>query len=155
LTPWLPKKPQNTRLQRRLRSILGTSHRKATPGGPINPSYDADKFDSLGKEAKEDGPQGPRGKNSPADVMTDDERAAVVQKEQDRLAQGMAPTDKIDARGDLKGHFEVTPQGHDKHGARIPDKVDYSKPLEEPPAHVGPRGVGAPPDSFHGPKPTK
>jgi len=125
------------------------SSAKPVPGGPTNPSYDADKYDSTGKNAKKDATPGPRGDNRPADVMSDDERAAVATKQETRLAQGMSSTHSIDSTGKPKGSFETVPQGLDKHGARLPDKVDYAKPVAPVPAQVGPRGQGAPKDTFH------
>lgn len=126
-----------------------TSHRQAVPGGPTNPSYDADKLDSTGENVKLDGIPGPRGVNLPLDVMGAGEREKIEQKREQRLAQGMSSTDSVDSTGKRKGHFETSPQGRDKHGMRLPDAVDYSAPVEEHAAMVGPRGQGAPKDTFH------
>lgn len=125
-----------------------TSHVKGIPGGPTQPSLDTDKFDDFGHE-KKDGPVGPRGHSLPQDSMLAEDRAAAAAKSEDDKKELYASTATQDSRGDQKGTFAVTPQGHDKHGMRIPDKVDYSKPVE-PPAQHGPRGNGAPKDSFHG-----
>lgn len=126
-----------------------TSHRKATPGGPTNPSYDADEMDSTGENAKTDGIPGPRGADRPADVMSDDERAQIALKHDEKLRKGMSPTHSIDSTGKPKGEFEIQQMGHDKHGARIPDRVLYDEPVEKHATMVGPRGAGAPKDSFH------
>lgn len=126
-----------------------TSHRKATPGGPTNPSYDADEMDSTGENAKTDGIPGPRGADRPADVMSDDERAQIALKHEEKLRKGMSPTHSIDSTGKPKGEFEIEQMGHDKHGARIPDRVLYDEPVQKHVPMVGPRGAGAPKDSFH------
>lgn len=125
------------------------SFRKAVSGGPTNPSYDSDKFDSTGINEKQDGIPGPRGVNRPGDVMSDEERAAVGVKQEEKLRKGMSSTHAIDSTGKPKGEFRTIPQGNDKHGARRPDKIDYSKPVNPVPPMVGPRGVGAPKDTFH------
>jgi hypothetical protein len=122
---------------------------KQVLGGPQSPSYDSDKFDSTGKNVKTDPRPGPRGQNLPPDVMTDEERAASAKKAEAKLASGLASTHAIDSVGNKKGSFEVVPQGNDKHGARIPDEVDYSKPVQPVAAQVGPRGKNAPKDTFH------
>jgi hypothetical protein len=122
---------------------------KPVHGGPTNPSYDADKYDSTGNTEKKDGIPGPRGVDRPADVMSDEERAAVATKQEDRLRKGMSPTHSVDSTGQTKGEFAVVPQGNDKHGARLPDKVDFSKPVEAHNPVAGPRGQGAPKDTFH------
>jgi hypothetical protein len=123
-------------------------------GGPTNPSLDTTKFDSLGNAKGDLAPIGPRGVNQPLDVMTPEDKAKVADAQEKRLQAGMSSTAKVDSVGNAKGEFHVTPQGHDKHGARIPDKVDYTKPVETQPM-VGPRGKGAQPDTYHGPKPTQ
>ena len=122
---------------------------KQVLGGPQSPSYDSDKFDSTGKNVKAEPRPGPRGQNLPPDVMSDADRAAISTKQEERLAKGLAPTHSIDSIGNKKGTFEVVPQGNDKHGARVPDKVDYSKPVTPVAAQVGPRGKSAPKDTFH------
>lgn len=111
---------------------------------------DTTKKDSLGNEKSDDRTFGAA---SAPDSLTADERQANADVKDAQLRQGMASTVKKDSTGKPKGHFEVVPQGNDKHGARIPDKVNYSKPVEAPPVMVGPRGVGAAKDSFHGPRP--
>ncbi len=126
-----------------------TSHRKPIPGGPTDPSYDADKFDSTGKGEKQDGQLGPRGVNKPLDAMSEEERAELPTKQEERLRKGMSPTHSIDSVGKPKGVFAVKPQGLDKHGARIPDAIDYEHPIEPHVPMVGPRGKGAPKDTFH------
>lgn len=132
-----------------------TSHGHGEKGGPTNPSLDTTKFDDLGNEKLDPSKHGPRGKNMPADVLTDAERQVNADAAEKKLQAGLAPTNKIDSVGAQKGSFKITPQGHDKHGARLPDEVDTSEVVEPVPAHVGPRGVGAPPDSFHGARPEK
>ena len=117
--------------------------------GGLAPDFDTDKFDSTGKNVKDGSPIAPRGADKPADVMTDAERAAIVTKQEARLAKGMPNTSMVDSIGKPKGAFKTVAQGLDKHGARIPDKVDYAQPVEaHNPVH-GPRGKGAPKDTFH------
>jgi hypothetical protein len=120
-----------------------------TVTGGLAPDFDTDKFDSTGKSVKDGSPIAPRGADKPPDVMTDAERAAVVRKQEAKLAKGMPNTSMVDSIGKRKGAFKVIPQGLDRNGARIPDKVDYSQPVEvHNPVH-GPRGKGAPKDTFH------
>lgn len=140
--------PEESEVQPLKAADAPVSFAKAIPGGPTNPSYDSDKFDSTGVGVKEKGLVGPRGVNRPGDVMSDAERAEVGVKQEEKLRKGMSSTDAIDSTGKLKGHFETTPQGLDKHGMRIPDKVDYSAPVEKHEPMVGPRGKGAPKDTF-------
>lgn len=130
-------------------STISAPAPKPTPGGPINPSYDADKYDSTGENLKQDGPLGPRGVNRPGDVMSDDERAQIAVKQEGKLRKGMSPTHSIDSVGKPKGSFKTVAQGHDKHGAKVPDKIDYTQPTEVHVPMVGPRGAGAPKDTFH------
>lgn len=136
----------------------------ATPAKPVpvppkqpavGPSLDSNAKDSLGNLKENVVPLGPRGADTPPDVMTDAKKQAIADKVEARLKAGMSSTAKTDSTGKLKGSFAVTLRGNDKNGARYPDAVDYSKPLEAPPVHVGPRGAGAPQDSFHGPRPAK
>lgn len=129
--------------------LIPPSFRKPTLGGPTNPSYDADKLDSTGENEKSGEVLGPRGADKPGDVMSDDERAAIAKKREDRLAKGMSPTHSTDSTGNPKGHFATIPQGNDKHGARIPDEIDYSTVVEPHLPTLGPRGPGAPKDTFH------
>jgi hypothetical protein len=151
-----------------------TSHRDGEKGGPTNPSLDTVRLDSLGNaktadvnrdpedpEGKTvpepvDGSEeiGPRGHGMPADVMTEAERQAKADAAEKKMQAGLAPTNTIDSRGDAKGAFKVIPQGNDKHGMRLPDKVT-SQIVEPVAAQVGPRGAGAPLDSFHGARPEK
>lgn len=115
--------------------------------GPIAPSLDSDKFDSLGNRKTDDQTPGSgKGPTAPLDSFSVDEIAAKNKAAQKKLETSNL-SDSVDSRGMKKGSFEVTPQGLDKHGARIPDKVDYSKPLDAPAIH-GPRGKNAPKDSF-------
>lgn len=119
----------------------------------VGPSLDSDKKDSLGNDKSDVVPIGPRGDNLPGDVMTEAQKQAVTDKQDARLKVGMSSTDAKDSIGKAKGTYKHLPQGFDKHGARLPDKIDMSKPMEPPPVHVGPRGVGAPQDTYHGSKP--
>lgn len=121
-------------------------------GGPTQPSLDSDKFDSLGNAKVDVEPVGPRGDGKPLDVMTEEDKAKVAQATEKRLQAGMSSTAHVDSVGNPKGEFETEAQGHNIHGMRIPDKVDYSRPAEAVPL-VGPRGKGAQPDTYHGAKP--
>ena len=125
------------------------SHRKPILGGPTQPSLDSDKFDGFGhaKDETEARPGG-RGHGAPADSMLAEDRAAAAAKSEDEKKSLYASTATLDSAGKPKGTFQVTPQGNNIHGMRIPDKVDYSKPVEAPVPH-GPRGTGAPKDSFN------
>ena len=116
--------------------------------GPTAPSLDSDKLDSLGNP-KHDAqiPGSGKGATAPADSFSPDELAAKQKTAEAKLAT--SSTDAIDSRGLKKGAFQVTPQGYDGNGARLPDKVDYTKPVDPMVVH-GPRGVGAPKDSFQG-----
>jgi hypothetical protein len=116
----------------------------------IDAKLDTTKKDSLGNEKADDRTFG--APDAP-DSLTADERQVNADAKDAKLREGMASTVKKDSTGKAKGEFKVIPQGLDRNGARIPDKVDYSKPVEAPPAMVGPRGVGAGKDSFHGERP--
>lgn len=116
-------------------------------------SLDPDKQDSLGNMKENVVAIGPRGADAPADLMTEADKQAARDKQDARLRVGMSSTVGKDSTGAAKGSFQVTPQGNDNHGMRLPDKVDYSKPVESPAAHVGPRGANAPQDCFHGARP--
>lgn len=111
--------------------------------------FDSDKFDSTGKGKKDGSLLGPRGADTPPDVMSDVERGKAAKAQEARLSKNMPSTHGVDSVGNKKGSFEVTSQGLDKHGAKIPDKVDYSKPVTPVAAQVGPRGSSAPKDTFH------
>lgn len=141
--------PQGGTPGRKRDQLIPPSFMKPTLGGPTNPSYDADKLDSTGENEKSGEVLGPRGVDKPGDVMSDDERAAIAKKREDRLAKGMSPTHSTDSTGNPKGHFATIPQGNDKHGARIPDEIDYSTVIEPHLPTLGPRGPGAPKDTFH------
>lgn len=133
-------------------------------GGPLNPSLNEDLHDSLGKPKTiedEKGnqvaiaapqPIGPRGANVPPEHLSEGKKAETAAAEAKRLQQGMSSTDLVDSRGKKQGEFKVEPQGLDKHGARIPDKVT-DELVDPPPAMVGPRGKDAPPETYHGKKP--
>jgi hypothetical protein len=124
------------------------SFRPAIPGGPTNPSYDADKMDSTGKGEKDGAPVGPRGVNRPGDVMSDADRAQIAVKAEEKLRKGMSSTDSVDSIGTPKGSFETIDQGLNQHGMRNPDKVDFDSPVEAHQPMVGPRGKGVPKDTF-------
>lgn len=127
-----------------------TSHATPVLGGPTQPSLDTDKFDDFGHmKDQAEVPMGPRGKNLPGDAMLAEDRAAAAVATEDSKRNLYGSTKAHDSRGDQKGSFEVTAQGHDKHGMRIPDKVDYSKPVEASAVH-GPRGKNVPKDCFNG-----
>ncbi len=132
-----------------------TSHNEPVKGAPHGPSLDTNALDDLGHEKSDTTQIGPRGRNVPLDVLTEAQRNAIEQKQEDKRTAAMAPTDHIDSAGNLKGHFATTENGYDKNGARIPDTVDYDVVIEERPAQVGPRGSGAPQDTFHGKRPAK
>jgi hypothetical protein len=132
-----------------------TSHGEGVKGGPTAPSLDTTKLDDLGHEKDTgiaDEGFGPRGKGMPADVLTDAQRKDIADAQERKIQAGLAPTNMIDSTGAAKGAFKVIPQGFDRHGARIPDKVDTSVVIEPVAARVGPRGVGVPNDSWHGKK---
>lgn len=120
------------------------------PGPGVNwtdPKLDTTKKDSMGNEKLDQGTFGPKGKSVPPDVQTEVERQAAADAKEAKLAKGMASTAGVDSVGKPKGAFKTISQGVDKHGAKIPDKVDYSQPLEKP-VHAGPRGKGAPKDTY-------
>lgn len=116
-------------------------------GKPVG--TDGDKYDTLGNRKGTDGEPadpkrvGPRGVDVQPDSI-DQEKLKIV----DATPASTDPrvTDHVDSVGNPKGHFEVEEQGYDKHGARIPDDVDYSVAvaLHQIP---GPRGVDKPQDS--------
>lgn len=121
----------------------------ATPViGPAAPSLDTDKCDSLGNPKHDSTlPGSGKGATAPDDSFTAEEKTAKQKDADAKAAAQVASTDDVDSRGMKKGAFAVTAQGYDKHGMRLPDKVDYSKPLDPPAVH-GPRGHHAPKDSF-------
>ena len=122
--------------------------KQPTPAEPLaQPSLDTNKLDDLGAKKSDVVPIGPRGPHMPADAFTHEEREAKEKAADAKAGATMASTEATDSRGHDKGAFAVTPQGHDRHGARIPDKVDYTKPVD-PPAIHGPRGPNAPKDTF-------
>jgi hypothetical protein len=120
-----------------------------------DPKLDTTKKDSLGNEKTDVGEFGPKGSAPPPDVQTDAQRQASADAKEARMREHMGSTVAIDSLGQQKGRFAVIPQGHDSHGMRLPDKVDRSTVVEEQPPHVGPRGQGAPADTFHGARPAK
>lgn len=120
-----------------------------------DPKLDTTKKDSLGNEKLDAGTFGPKGANPPADVQTADQRQAAADAKEARLKGHMASTVTVDSLGRQKGRFAVTPQGFNEHGAKIPDLVDYNQVVEALPVYVGPRGKGAPSDTFHGSRPVK
>jgi hypothetical protein len=120
-----------------------------------DPDRDTTKQDSLGNVKSDQRTFGPKGAAVPPDGQTPDERQSAEERRDAKMREHMPSTVGVDSIGRPKGHFRVIPQGYDRHGARIPDKVDTSQPIEPPPAHVGPRGSGAPADSFHGARPKR
>jgi hypothetical protein len=106
----------------------------ASPAGVQ--SLDSDTLDSFGnrKDVTELGPRGPR---APLDALSAEEREALKKPVTSTV------TDQIDSIGQPQGSFEVEPGGLGKHGEKLPDVVDYSKPVEAQPV-FGPRGPGAP-----------
>ena len=118
-----------------------------------DPKADPAKNDSLGSEKSDKGEFGPRGASLPPDLQTDVQRQTAADEKEAKLRENMASTAHVDSIGRPKGAFKTAEQGFDSHGARIPDVVDYSQVLEEHPVHVGPRGQGAPKDTFHGKRP--
>ena len=126
------------------------SFMKPAPVAPRNVDYDADNLDSTPAHNPKDGSLiAPRGVNRPPDVMSEQEKADVADKQEAKRRVGMAVTHSVDSVGKPKGEFKTTPQGNDQHGMRIPDKVDYSNVVEAHNPVVGPRGAGAPKDTFH------
>lgn len=108
----------------------------------------SDRYDSLGNPKSNVRLPGPgKADSAPPDAFTSEETAARTKQADAKRIGKMASTADVDSRGAPKGAFQVTPQGHDKNGMRLPDKVDYSKPLEAAPKH-GPRGPNAPKDSY-------
>lgn len=122
--------------------------KKPVAGGPTQPSRDEDKLDSLGNEKSDVGPIGPRGAHVSPEHLTEEEKAESEKKRQEREHRGMSSTAAIDSAGNSKDIFRHEPQGHDKHGMRIPDK-NTGELVEEAPKHVGPRGMGVPKDTYH------
>jgi hypothetical protein len=123
----------------------------AAPGAPSTKAVEADfdKVDSTGKNLKSGAIPGPKGKDAPPDVLSDAERSKIASAAEARISKNMANTHAVDSIGNKKGSFKVVPQGLDRNGAKIPDKVDYSKPVTPVAAQLGPRGSGAPKDTFH------
>jgi hypothetical protein len=132
--------------------------RKPVPVEGTGDSRDTNKVDSLGnpkgdqvsgEEHDQVSGTGPRGANVSPEHLPEARRAESAQTEERRLQHGMSSTDDVDSIGNDQGAFRVEPQGLDKHGARIPDKVT-DELVEEQPAQIGPRGANAPPETFHG-----
>lgn len=130
--------------------------------GPLNPSLNEDLNDSRGdpKTEEKDGKQvpitkpqpiGPRGVNVPPEHLTEARKAETAEAEARRLQQGMSSTDAVDSRGVKQGTFEIVPGEKDAAGVKQPDTVTDVL-IEAQPAQIGPRGVGAPPETYHGKK---
>ena len=138
-------------------SLAGpTSH--LSPHPDVNwtdPQHDTVKTDSLGNAKTDTGNFGPKGPSLPPDVQTEAQKQEAALAHEKKLQEHMGSTVAIDSAGRPKGRFVVTPRGRDAHGMKVPDHVDYSQPVEPIPHHVGPRGAGAPQDTFHGPRPVK
>lgn len=125
--------------------------KKAVAGGPTQPSRDEDNLDSLGNQKFAEGDSkllGPRGAHVSPEHLSEEQRAESEKNRQEREHRGMSSTAAIDSAGNSKHIFRHEPQGHDKHGARIPDR-NTGELVEEAPKHVGPRGTGVPKDTFH------
>jgi hypothetical protein len=120
-----------------------------TPVEGTGDSRDTDKVDSLGNEKTDKGLVGPRGANVSPEHLSEAKKGESAAAEQRRLQRGMSSTDFVDSIGNKQGEFRTEPQGLDKHGAKIPDKVTDER-VEAPPPMVGPRGHSSPPESFHG-----
>lgn len=84
---------------------------------------EAQYLDSAGNLKGDKGPLGPRGETVPADVQTEAQRQAAADAKELKLREGMASTAGVDSIGNQK--VNAAP-------------------------HIGPRGKGAPQDSFHG-----
>lgn len=138
--------------------------KKAIEGGPHQPSRNEDLVDSAGNPKTEhpasesdqeshepvtEAPLvGPRGANVSPEHLTEKQKAESAAKQLEREQRGMSSTAAVDSRGESKHVHAHEVQGHDKHGARIPDKK-LDTIVEEAPKHIGPRGKGAPKDTFH------
>ena len=125
--------------------------KKAVAGGPTQPSRDEDKLDSLGNPKFAEGDSklvGPRGANVSPEHLSEEQKAESEKKRQEREHRGMSSTAKIDSAGNSKHIYRHEPQGHNKHGMRLPDR-NTGELVEESPKHVGPRGTGVPKDTFH------
>jgi hypothetical protein len=122
--------------------------KKAVPGGPHQPSRDEDKHDSLGNVKDDAGPVGPRGAHVSPEHLSEEQKAESARQQHEREHRGMSSTAAVDSRGESKHIFVHEPQGNDRHGARLPDR-NTGELVEEAPKHVGPRGIGAPKDTFH------
>lgn len=120
-----------------------------------DPKLNTATHDSMGNVKSDKYVAGPKGDSLPPDTQTPAERQAKADAHEQKLQQGMTPTVLKDSVGNPKGTFAVTPGGKTKKGVKLPDVVDYSKPIEPPAVHVGPRGIGAPQDTYHGPRPAK
>lgn len=128
-----------------LDAVAAEQAAKQATAGP-----DTSKVDSLGNVKTDLRTFGPQGVGLPGDTQTAEQRKAADDARDAKLGENMPDTSAVDSVGSKKGHFAVIPQGFDKHGARIPDKVDWSTPIETVAQHAGPRGKGAPKDTFHG-----
>jgi hypothetical protein len=118
------------------------------PAENHQPSNDEAQNDSLGF-AKEAGLVGPRGANVSPEHLTEIQKAESAEAIDRRAHVGMSSTDHIDSIGNPKGAFETFDRGNDRHGAKRPDFIFQDEPVEQHQPMVGPRGVGAPKDSFH------
>jgi hypothetical protein len=123
--------------------------KKPVPIEGTGDQRDTSKVDTLGNEKIHIDEVGPRGSNAPQDMLTDADRKRMAEEADRRAHQNMASTDKVDSVGNPQGHFETSPGGKDEHGAKKPDTVHYDRPIEEQPAHLGPRGKDAPKETFH------
>lgn len=147
-------------------------HHAAPPSAPPAPivaaakpegtgdQRDTSKLDSVGNvkgDPAEEAPEalhgsGPRGVGAPNESLEAEEKRLRDRIADIRAQRGMSSTDQVDSIGNAQHVFKQEEQGHDKHGMRIPDK-STGEIVETAPVHVGPRGAGAPPDTFHGKRP--
>lgn len=121
--------------------------------GPSVPSLDTNAKDSIGNPKQQADMRVVSGVAAaiPADAKTAEQRKADQVAADKALAATMQSTQMLDSVGKPKGEFKVKQMGYDKHGARIPDQVDYNSPIDTPPAQShGARGKNMPKDSFSG-----
>ena len=118
--------------------------------GPTQPSADTVAHDSIGNPKAPDDIRKIALANIPPDAKSLEQRKAEAVARDKALADQMQSTDQFDSTGKPKGQFAVKQMGFDKHGARIPDQVDYTKPLDVPTQVHGARGKGMPKDTFSG-----
>jgi hypothetical protein len=119
---------------------------------PVDEDGKADRSKDAVEEHDEQHGSGPRGAGAPNESLADEEKRLRERLADIRSQRGMSNTDQVDSIGNAQHAFKHEVQGHDKHGARIPD-LNTGEIVESAPAHIGPRGLGAPPETFHGKRP--